>query len=238
MKHCILMSAYKDLSSINNFIKATPEGWGIFVHIDKKSSILTEQVDSRAVVIKKYNVYWGSFLHVVAFKDLMRLAFDHGDYDFFHLVTGQDFYCMNPMNFDNVLSPEKIYMMTKPFPVSDWDFWENGYAMFKYKTLARFCDVRMKYNFFGGMLNKFLCFCQKNKKKEKFLPSGFTFAGGILYSSFPRYAVEYILENENSALLEKKLWNSLCGEEVYFQTLFLSSPYKENIVNDNLRFMN
>lgn len=58
MKHCVLMTVYKDYDLINKIISSLPEQWGIFVHIDKKSNI--EDIKN-VIAIKKHKIYWGSF---------------------------------------------------------------------------------------------------------------------------------------------------------------------------------
>ena len=46
------MSAYKpeSVSIINRLISHLPDDWGIFIHIDKKSSISIPDIDARAHV--------------------------------------------------------------------------------------------------------------------------------------------------------------------------------------------
>ena len=48
MKHCVLITAYKDAPQINRLISRIPEDWGIFIHLDKKSEIKDGDIDSRA----------------------------------------------------------------------------------------------------------------------------------------------------------------------------------------------
>ena len=39
MKHCILMTVYKDVEQINRIIEFAPENFDFYVHIDKKSKV-------------------------------------------------------------------------------------------------------------------------------------------------------------------------------------------------------
>ena len=55
MKHCIIMTAYKDVAMINRIIARCPDNWGIYIHLDRKSDIDESEIDSRAKVFKKYN---------------------------------------------------------------------------------------------------------------------------------------------------------------------------------------
>lgn len=36
MRHCIIMTAYKDIDMINEIISYLPDDWGCYVHLDKK----------------------------------------------------------------------------------------------------------------------------------------------------------------------------------------------------------
>lgn len=44
------MTAYKDAAQINRIIGITPPEWGIYIHIDRKSALKAEDIDSRARV--------------------------------------------------------------------------------------------------------------------------------------------------------------------------------------------
>lgn len=49
-------------------------------------------------------------------------------------------------------------------------------------------------------------------------------------------AIDWVLNSAISNDLLGRLTDSTCGEEVFFQTIFLNSPFKNQVVNDNLRY--
>lgn len=52
------MTAYKDPSMINRFIKHIPDDWGIYIHIDRKSDIdISDIIKGR--IYKQKRIYWG-----------------------------------------------------------------------------------------------------------------------------------------------------------------------------------
>lgn len=53
MNHCLIITAYKDIENLNRLIHYAPEEWGIYIHLDKKSSIRKEEIDKRAHVYQK-----------------------------------------------------------------------------------------------------------------------------------------------------------------------------------------
>ena len=50
-------------------------------------------------------------------------------------------------------------------------------------------------------------------------------------------AIKWVLNSEISRDLLNRLENTTCGEELFFQTVLLNSPFSENIINNNLRIM-
>ena len=59
MNHCLLITAYKDVDSINRIIEYTPKEWGVYIHLDQKSHISPSQISDRANVYKVLKVKWG-----------------------------------------------------------------------------------------------------------------------------------------------------------------------------------
>ena len=118
-----------------------PEGWGAYVHIDAKSSIETKDIHPRAIAFKKYKIYWGAIEHLQAFLFLMNAAVDSGkDYDYYHLISGEDYWAMNPYDFDKQLQEGHSYIEVHPMPRSGWH--HGGYDIIRYRTLASQGDIR------------------------------------------------------------------------------------------------
>lgn len=44
-------------------------------------------------------------------------------------------------------------------------------------------------------------------------------------------AIKWVLDSEISRDLLNRLENTTCGEELFFQTVLLNSPFSENIIN-------
>jgi len=107
MRHCIIMTAYKDIEAINRFIASTPDDWGIYIHIDRKSAIAESEIEKKAHVFKFQKVYWGSWEHPFVILYLMEKALSNGNYDYYHIVSGQDFYAMSPKRIDDIVKKYK-----------------------------------------------------------------------------------------------------------------------------------
>lgn len=231
MKHCIIMTAYKDVELINIFINRVPTNWGIYIHLDKKSNISTDEINARAIVIKKFKVYWGGWEHLYAFWALLNIAQKNG-YDYYHLITGQDYFSTPPETFDDVLGKEGYnYIETFPIPRQGW--WEGGEQIFQYRTLASYCDIRSKR---ARWFNIKLTQAQKFFKIQRPLPN-MPLYSGIVYSSMHRDFVTWMLGDSFTKKFLKSLKNTTLAEEVFFQTVIMNSPYKDKCAKKNLRYM-
>ena len=235
MKHCVLISAYKDTKLINRLISRIPQEWGVFIHIDKRSKIRNEDINPRAICAARRNVQWGSFAHVEAFLDMMRLAInDNRQFDFFHLITGQDYPVIDLRKADELVSAGKVYMRHEPIPRSCWNSWNGGFHFYKYKTFARWTDVRKP--FYNRILNRLCKVVQFYRTKKMYMPQ-YNVEGGSSYMSLPREAIYILLSSQTSLDLQKRLKYSLDGEETFYQTVLMNSPLAKSVINDNLRII-
>lgn len=172
------MTVYKDVNQINRIIDIAPDNFDFYVHIDKKSDITSSKISKRANVYKEYSIYWGAVEHLKAFLLLMKKAFASNiPYDFYHLITGQDFYAIPFSQFDSLLQNGYIYMDIFSLPRKNW--WNGGFDIVKYKTLASKIDLRKRKN---KILNKLYYIWQKVTGVGNPLPS-YSMAGGSVYCS-------------------------------------------------------
>lgn len=227
MRHCILMTVYKDIDQINRIINIAPDNFDFYVHIDKKSPLRVGDISKRA----KVKINWGAVEHLKAFLLLIEKAYASGDkYDFYHLITGQDFYACNFDKFEELLQKEKIYVSYFSLPRKGW--WHGGLDIVKYKSLASKYDLRQRK---FKLLDILYYWWQRLFTKGRSLPF-YKMYGGLVYCSIPRGAIDWVLNSAISNDLLGRLTDSTCGEEVFFQTIFLNSPFKNQVVNDNLRY--
>ena len=61
--------------------------------------------------------------------------------------------------------------------------------------------------------------------------------GGSVYCSLHSSFVSFVLEDEFAKNLLRSLKHHLISEEVYFQTVIMNSPFGENVVSNNLRYI-
>lgn len=235
MKHCLLITAYKNVDIINNLIDSIPDDWGIYIHIDQKSKIKVEGINHRAHVFKKYKVNWGSRAHIKAILLLMSRVYKNDFiYDYYHLITGQDFMCCPLNKVDEILGFDGFtYMEYFKVPNPNWTGWHSGLDIIEYRTLAPFANLKdLKWRARNEKFERF----QDKLHLKKRLPD-YPLYGGSSYSSFHKSAIEEIMASPLTKTFYRKLSMSLCGEELFFQTILMNSKIKDRIVNNNLRYI-
>lgn len=226
MKHCLIMTAYKDAAQINRIIGITPPEWGIYIHIDRKSALKAEDIDSRARVMKRYTIHWGAYAHLQAFLTLMEEARQSGaGYDYYHLVTGQDYYASRPDRFDELIEPGNyIYMETYPYPhPTNW--WGDHYELVRIRSLAEYTDIRRP---FGKMMELAYEWVQRITRTMQPVPPYPMYCGSV-YLSLPADVVDWCLHSDIARDMQQRLKHCKIGEELYFQTVIMNSPFKERV---------
>lgn len=233
MRHALIITAYKDVEMLNSIIKATPKDYGIFIHIDRKSTIRLSDINNRAKLFSWKKVYWGGWEHLYVIVELLREAIkDSRNFDYFHIITGQDFYSINPSNFDSIIgNTNSNYLDIFKLPNEEWG-WGYGLNIYKYKSIASYCDIRKQpYCFIHRLYLKFQeVFLKKN------MPS-FPLYGGSVYCSLHSSFVSYLLNDAFAKNLFEYLKHHLCAEEIYFQTVIMNSPFSKEVVSSNLRYI-
>ena len=104
MKHAILILAHKNLVQIRRLIEYFTKDCDVYMHLDSKGVYDAELIqDMRRypqviLIDTSYEVNWGGFSVLHSEMELLRYAYEHGQYDYFHLISGQD-YPIRPLNY-------------------------------------------------------------------------------------------------------------------------------------------
>lgn len=237
MRHCVIMTAYKDIEQINAFLSKIPEDWGIYVHLDKNCPISIQDVSRKSAhVYKMEKTYWASWEHLYVVVYMMEKASEDGnDYDYYHIVSGQDYFAVSPKDFDAILSDRGYnYIHLKAIPRSDWPAWGQGWDMFQLHSFASYGDIR--YGFWklaNAIYKRVQQSCSVFKRK---LPP-YPMYGAILYGSLTGAFVNWVLSDSFPIALLDYLRNTSCAEEVFFATSIMNSPFAPSVADTHLRFI-
>lgn len=242
MKHAILIIAHNNLSYLIKIIEYFDDDFSFFIHLDKKRKFPKNELETlrskRNVkcVKKKYKTNWGGFNILRAELFLMEIAVKTGLYEYYHLISGQDYPTKSLPEFKKVFKKFEgtEFIEYNSLPKMDWD---NG-------TLERFDYFRL-YDYFdyrkpnGRKINNWFIEFQKKRNLIRKSPSNFiTLFGGSAWFSLTSDAIHYILNyTQNTPRLYNRLKYTFAPEETYIPTVLVNSPLKNNIGNSNLRYI-
>jgi len=235
MKQAVLITAYKDFDQLKLLINQFDNDYTIYIHIDKKSSLSKAMklellsIENVKYLGQDYKVNWGGINHLLAYLKLSTIALSNKENHYFHLITGQDFPVKPKVVFKS-LDKDYITYCKMPAP-----FWKDG--GFDRLELFNFYDVfnAKKSRKWIFRINKIQRKLKYKRPINKFL--GELYCGGT-YWSLTRGTLEYVISftKKNKRFLRRFKY-TLCAEEIYFQTVIMNSKYSENVINDDLRYI-
>lgn len=242
MKHAILILAHNHLDYLSELIDDFDDDFYIYIHIDKKKSLSKKDIlrlsQKKNVVLisQKYKVNWGGHSIIKAEIFLLKEALKKPDTDYFHLISGQDIPTKNIKEFKRFFQKNKgkEFLEYESFPQDKWD---NGtFARFQYFRLNDIFNERSYWGHF--MSSKIIQFQQKHNILRK-IPNQFDLLyGGSEWFSLTRRCVEHIINyTQESPAFFKKLKYTFASDETYINTVVLHSPFKDNVENNNLRYI-
>jgi len=238
-RQAVLITAYKNPEQIENIIDFLGDEFEYYIHADKKSraDFSAFQNISRDNIhfYQKYKVNWGSNDHLKCIIMLAREALADGRNQFFHLITGQDFPAKPAEHFLRELDISKDYLEHFPLPSDKWR--DGGLDRIQYFTPYEMVNGRSR---FGVRLMSALIKTQKRLGiRRKTLQKTFTrIYGGSTYWSLTRNSLQYVLDTlDKNPKIMRSMKYTFCSEEIVFQTVLMNSHFAQNIVNDNLRYI-
>lgn len=236
MKQAILITAYKEESSLIDIVDFFGSDYNFYIHFDRKVRIDLSVLQERknVFVSKKYRVNWGGVNHLKAILLLVDIALKNPENAFFHLITAEDF-PVKSINYFEALDSTKNYLDFFELPTP---FWESG-GMDRIDYYNFFDLLNAKKTIHAKVLGKLLSYQRKLGLKRKY-PNEFLqlkLYGGSTYWSLNRAALDYVLQFDCNKKIIKRFRHTFCAEEIYFQTILLNSPHAGSIENDDLRYI-
>lgn len=227
-----LIGAYKDEERLIRLVKSLAVKGKVYVHINLFSNIDASKLNSlnihNAVFIKKVKVTWGGYSHLRAILYTLKLMCDDPQIDYIHIISGQDLLVKNwdylEELFDN---SDKIYMSCTEIEETPKSV-QNKYLYWHFNTHI---DSR---KIWYRILDYLLCFFQK---KRKMFGTYEKLYKGMVWVSAPKNAFAFSIRSyENNKKFDIFLKHVIIPEEVFFQTIFMNSEFRDKIVFNNLRY--
>lgn len=236
MKIAYLIQCHQKPEMINHLIERLGKDCDIYIHVDLNSEIIDQifPKENLFFVDVRFPVRWGHISQVWATLELMKMA-SKVEYNYIFLLSGQDYPIKSNDQIKTFLQENegKEFIEIESLPRDNWRF-EGGIGRVKYywpNSLISRRDLvgRVIRNTFLLSLGRFF---SKDISRLGNLYGGsqwFTISGKL-----STYILNYLSTNPEYLDLYR---NSGCADELFFQTLIMNSPYKEMVVNDNLRYI-
>lgn len=245
MSQCLLITAYKDFNHLDSLIRtylALCEGGKVFVHIDKNTPsrdyryLISKYSDSLQVrIFSKYRVSWGGFNHLLAVLFLMKQALKghDGGFSFCHIVSGADYPIKN--DFSVFEEDDHIYMTCSPLSSTAPSIQRRYITKHFFTSLGLLSKSYQRVN---RLMNRYLG--ERFLHKERIGPySVDDLYKGMIWTSMPVSAAQYVatfIRTRSGKAFLRGLRSCEIPEEVFFQTVFMNSIFRDKVVSDNLRY--
>jgi hypothetical protein len=245
-----IISAYKNPAQLTRLIRRLSAGQTtFFVHVDKKTSVrvfrrMFDDVRSLPNVhfLERHVINWGDFGHVRAtLKGVNEIIRQGISFDFVVLLTGQDYPIKSNAHIGSTLNASrgKAFLKFFPLPSNEWanggmnriERWHFGFKGWHYLFPANPERVALLSRKLATLSAKIIPF------KRPF-PRGYQAFGGSSYWCLPTECVLYIHEfiHRNPGFVDF-FRHVYISDEIFFHTIILNSPFKEHVVNDDLRYV-
>ncbi|MBE7173917.1 MAG: hypothetical protein INR73_25310 [Williamsia sp.] len=231
-----LILAHTNLSQLDRLVKTLADDrTHLFIHIDKKISWSELSKfdfyhNKRVELVKeRFSIRWGGYNMVRATLTLMKTAVLKAQKGYFILISGQDYPLKsNQFIYDYLRQRQGAEYMTHwSIPYENWS--SGGLSRIRYSW---FIDQ------IGFTASKLLYYFQKCCKiKRTYLPAQLPY-GGSQWWCLTHDCVNYILAFVDHHPAFRRFYeHTLIADEMFFQTIVLNSPFRDSVVNNNLRYI-
>lgn len=236
MRLAFLIQCHKNAEQINCLLDVLKnDNVDFYIHLDKKSNI-ENQIQKRDDIYflsecERIDVKWGTFSQVQATLNLLNKAISVKKYDYYFLISGQDFPIRAVENLLNFLTNNENCNFLNLFPsLNNGLQRQNNYDK---RNQIVFCEWLLKRTFLirvirrlwvavtGGYNKTFKLFKRENNLNVKFY---FGSSWWCLNSVFVCYLKKYLTETPQYIEFFKK---TSCPDESFFQTLLMNSPFAD-----------
>ena len=241
MKQALLITAYRDFDHLIDIIQFFDDDeFECYIHIDKKhfpDAALIQKIRSlRPVkwVSDHYTVNWGGRNHLRSYVLLAEEALKNPAIVYFHLISGQDFPVKSLAHFKSFAhqSIRRDYLTHYKMPYKNWV--NGGMNRVEYYNFYDVLDAKKN----GQWIQRLLRWQQQIGFKRKLSKQVPPLYAGDTWWSLTKETLQYVMDyTKEQPYLLKRMKHTFCAEEVYFQTVIMNSPFAENVVNDNLRYI-
>lgn len=234
-EHALCITAYNEFDWLIEQCRVYSDYFKIYIHIDKKATYSESQIRELksikdVTVISTYLINWGSYRHVLAFLDLLRLAKNDG-IRFYHLISANTILTKHPHTIFRFFSahPDNNFIETKKDDGNSFNEFEFRYSAYFFQHLynrrGRFPEFTRRIESISASIQRKL----KIRSRVRFDYKGYVYCH--LNDDAVTYALDYA--NKNPGYL-REIKYCCIGEEFFFQNILMHSEFADTVVNDPL----
>lgn len=240
MKMAVAIQCHANSNQINRLINYfQDEDIDIYIHVDKKSTIISEleKKENVHLIENRVDVKWGQFSQVEATLNIFNeIKKNKNIYKYIHFISGQDYPIKTLQEFkDFFMYQNEEFIECLPLP-SDVlvKRGEDRYKVYYPKWIIDRPSKILKR--FMRILYRELILNSKILKRKSLDFEDFYF--GSQWFSITNNCMEYILQLlNNKKSIVSFFNNTLFADEMFFQTIIMNSYLKNNVKNNNLRYI-
>lgn len=234
-EHALCITAYNEFDWLIEQCKVYSDYFKIYIHIDKKANYSSDQIRELksikdVTVISAYVINWGSYRHVLAFLDLLRLANSDG-MKFYHLISANTILIKHPYKLFDFFSaqPNNNFIEIKKDDGSSFAEFGFRYSAYFFQHLY---NRRGKFTQFWRYIECGSALIQRKLKlrsKVKFDYKGYVYCH--LNDEAVTYVLDYVKHNPRYL---REIKYCCVGEEFFFQNILMNSKFAETVIDDSL----
>lgn len=240
MQQAILVTAYKNIAHLKEIIDFFDDDFLFYIHIDKKTklgkadTLLLSENKKVVFLSRKFSINWGGFNHLQSILLLASEAIKNKETKYFHLISGHDFPVKGGEYIKFFISGNygRQFMEHFELPTENWP--HGGMDRIEKYNLYDLFNARSRM---GKRMIYALLDVQWQFRIKRKLPGQFSrLYGGSTWWTLSADCLNHVFNflNQNPDFVNRFKY-TFCSEEIFFQTIILNSPFRENVVNNNLR---
>lgn len=233
-KHAFLvMSRTVDANLLNLLKSIDYKDNDIYLHIDKKANVKnfnSKLEHAELILCQNISVGWAADTLIKAEMILLKTAVNSGKkYSYLHLMSGNDLQIVDNVQF------RKFFKNTDEQYI-DYESIDKPINMRRIKYFFPLQQYTGKKHGLLWAMQKILMYIQVMLRINRLRKSPYKhIAKGSAWFSITLECAQYIVKKEKE--IEKYFYHGSAADELFIQTLILSSKFESKIASNNLRYI-
>ncbi|UKJ07493.1 beta-1,6-N-acetylglucosaminyltransferase [Solitalea lacus] len=238
MKAAYLILVHRDFDHLIRIVNSLVHpNVTFFIHVDKKIEFDVDNLSQRMpqnanffFIEERINVSWGGFSLTYACLELLWASLQHGQYDYFSLLSGQDFPLKSTHEILQFLEDNSGKEFIEHWAIPDPRWVGNG-GRDRYEYYWLVDEI-------GIQASQIFVEIQRNENQKRNLPFNLKPYGGSQWFTITQACAQYIYTylTDHEEVVDFFQY-TLISDEILIPTIVLNSEFKRNVINNNLRYI-